>query len=496
MALITTTRFSDEYELKEELGKGAFSIVKRCIQKSTQLEFAAKIINTKKLSQRDHQKLEREAKICRQLKHSNIVRLYESIPEEGFHYLVFDLVTGGELFEDIVAREFYSEVDASHCIQQILDAVRHCHENNIVHRDLKPENLLLASKNKGANVKLADFGLAIEVQGDQTAWFGFAGTPGYLSPEVLKKEPYGKPVDIWACGVILYILLVGYPPFWDEDQHRLYSQIKSGAYDYPSPEWDTVTAEAKNLINSMLTVNPAKRITSSEALKHPWICNREKFASVVHRQETVDCLKKFNARRKLKGAILTTMLATRTRSTINNNNLVTNNKKDIKESTDSNNVTIEDEEIKFDRISKEQEIIKVTEQLLSALTSGDFDTFSRLCDPKITCFEPESLGNLVEGMDFHKFYFDNWKLSRSDTVVTKVNAPVARSHINTTVLHPTVHLMSDDAACIAYIRLTQFMDRDAAAKTVQHEESRVWHRKNGKWVNVHCHRSINSNKAF
>ncbi len=154
--------------------------------------------------------------------------------------------------------------------------------------------MLLASKNKGANVKLADFGLAIEVQGDQTAWFGFAGTPGYLSPEVLKKEPYGKPVDIWACGVILYILLVGYPPFWDEDQHRLYSQIKSGAYDvnifstrtslkfflfnsnftfkYPSPEWDTVTAEAKNLINSMLTVNPAKRITSSEALKHPWIC--------------------------------------------------------------------------------------------------------------------------------------------------------------------------------------------------------------------------------
>ena len=101
----------------------------------------------------------------------------------------------------------------------------------MVHRDLKPENLLLASKAKGAAVKLADFGLAIEVQGDQQAWFGFAGTPGYLSPEVLKKEPYGKPVDIWACGVILYILLVGYPPFWDEDQHRLYAQIKAGAYD-------------------------------------------------------------------------------------------------------------------------------------------------------------------------------------------------------------------------------------------------------------------------
>ncbi|KAG8315733.1 Calcium/calmodulin-dependent protein kinase type II subunit gamma [Homalodisca vitripennis] len=165
---------------------------------------------------------------------------------------------------------------------------------------LQPENLLLASKAKGAAVKLADFGLAIEVQGEQQAWFGFAGTPGYLSPEVLKKEPYGKPVDIWACGVILYILLVGYPPFWDEDQHRLYAQIKAGAYDYPSPEWDTVTPEAKNLINQMLTVIPSKRITASEALKHPWICQRERVASVVHRQETVDCLKKFNARRKLK----------------------------------------------------------------------------------------------------------------------------------------------------------------------------------------------------
>ncbi|GAA6101515.1 calcium/calmodulin-dependent protein kinase type II subunit gamma-like isoform X1 [Tachysurus ichikawai] len=260
---------------------------------------------------RNHQKLEREARICRLLKHPNIVRLHDSISEEGFHYLVFDLVTGGELFEDIVAREYYSEADASHCINQILESVSHIHQHDIVHRDLKPENLLLASKMKGAAVKLADFGLAIEVQGDQQAWFGFAGTPGYLSPEVLRKDPYGKPVDIWACGVILYILLVGYPPFWDEDQHKLYQQIKAGAYDFPSPEWDTVTPEAKNLINQMLTINPAKRITADQALKHPWVCQRSTVASMMHRQETVECLRKFNARRKLKGAILTTMLVSR-----------------------------------------------------------------------------------------------------------------------------------------------------------------------------------------
>ncbi|XP_039305664.1 calcium/calmodulin-dependent protein kinase type II delta chain isoform X7 [Solenopsis invicta] len=547
------TRFSDNYDLKEELGKGAFSVVRRCVQKSTGHEFAAKIINTKKLSNRDFQKLEREARICRKLQHPNIVRLHDSIQEENFHYLVFDLVTGGELFEDIVAREFYSEADASHCIQQILESVHHCHHNGVVHRDLKPENLLLASKAKGAAVKLADFGLAIEVQGEAQAWYGFAGTPGYLSPEVLKKEPYGKPVDIWACGVILYILLVGYPPFWDEDQHRLYGQIKAGSYDYPSPEWDTVTPEAKNLINQMLTVNPGKRITASEALKHPWICQRERVASVVHRQETVDCLKKFNARRKLKGAILTTMLATRNFSSkydTQGRSIITKkgDGSQVKESTDSS-TTIEDDDVKAGsagggsssgssnnsqnsqvgaspsspaasvnhptndsnepiagsrprqdssstdiRIvcpiktcsqlstnsqcsARRQEIIKMTEQLIESINTGDFEAYTKICDPHLTAFEPEALGNLVEGMDFHKFYFDNAVLGKNCKAV------------NTTILNPHVHLLGEDAACIAYVRLTQYMDKQGVAHTQQSEESRVWHKRDNKWQNVHFHRS-------
>ncbi|KAM7053149.1 calcium/calmodulin-dependent protein kinase type II subunit delta isoform 4-T4 [Acridotheres tristis] len=531
MASTPCTRFTDEYQLFEELGKGAFSVVRRCMKITTGQEYAAKIINTKKLSARDHQKLEREARICRLLKHPNIVRLHDSISEEGFHYLVFDLVTGGELFEDIVAREYYSEADASHCIQQILESVNHCHLNGIVHRDLKPENLLLASKSKGAAVKLADFGLAIEVQGEQQAWFGFAGTPGYLSPEVLRKDPYGKPVDMWACGVILYILLVGYPPFWDEDQHRLYQQIKAGAYDFPSPEWDTVTPEAKDLINKMLTINPAKRITASEALKHPWICQRSTVASMMHRQETVDCLKKFNARRKLKGAILTTMLATRNFSAaksllkkpdgvkINNKtNVVTSPKENIptpalepqttvihnpdgnKESTESSNTTIEDEDVKAGKsmrnansesqsleselshstpssiLSRKQEIIKVTEQLIEAINNGDFEAYTKICDPGLTSFEPEALGNLVEGMDFHRFYFEN--------ALSKSTKP-----IHTIILNPHVHLVGEDAACIAYIRLTQYMDGSGMPKTMQSEETRVWHRRDGKWQNVHFHRS-------
>uniref|UniRef100_A0A8D3AMX6 calcium/calmodulin-dependent protein kinase n=1 Tax=Scophthalmus maximus TaxID=52904 RepID=A0A8D3AMX6_SCOMX len=460
MATTTCTRFTDEYQLYEELGKGAFSVVRRCVKLCTGQEYAAKIINTKKLSARDHQKLEREARICRLLKHPNIVRLHDSISEEGFHYLLFDLVTGGELFEDIVAREYYSEADASHCIHQILDSVHHIHQHDIVHRDLKPENLLLASKCKNAAVKLADFGLAIEVQGDQQAWFGFAGTPGYLSPEVLRKEAYGKPVDIWACGVILYILLVGYPPFWDEDQHKLYQQIKAGAYDFPSPEWDTVTPEAKNLINQMLTINPAKRITAQEALKHPWVCQRSTVASMMHRQETVECLKKFNARRKLK------------------------------ESSDSSNTTVEDEDVKGKRErerkqrqsggnfelyrTRKQEIIKITEQLIEAINNGDFKAYAKICDPGLTSFEPEALGNLVEGMDFHRFYFEN--------LLAKNSKP-----IHTTILNPHVHMIGEDAACIAYIRLTQYIDGQGRPRSSQSEETRVWHRRDSKWQNIHFH---------
>ncbi|XP_028313498.1 calcium/calmodulin-dependent protein kinase (CaM kinase) II beta 1 isoform X9 [Gouania willdenowi] len=637
MATTTCTRFTDEYQLYEELGKGAFSIVRRCVKLCTGQEYAAKIINTKKLSARDHQKLEREARICRLLKHPNIVRLHDSISEEGFHYLLFDLVTGGELFEDIVAREYYSEADASHCIHQILESVHHIHQHDIVHRDLKPENLLLASKCKNAAVKLADFGLAIEVQGDQQAWFGFAGTPGYLSPEVLRKEAYGKPVDIWACGVILYILLVGYPPFWDEDQHKLYQQIKAGAYDFPSPEWDTVTPEAKNLINQMLTINPAKRITAQEALKHPWVCQRSTVASMMHRQETVECLKKFNARRKLKGAILTTMLVSRnfsvgsrqttspasvtaavaavaaaagtTAGLVEQAKTLLNKKADVKESSDSSNTTVEDEDVKgksldssslkaqsstsslpdnsqsssaavhsatkfadllgsvrrgsgpitdgearasppteaalsapspphtpvvpmqmsrlTDLVSsvrrvpaapapapetdaapppvqstrptplpanttsppppnppsspslsssqtRKQEIIKITEQLIEAINNGDFEAYAKICDPGLTSFEPEALGNLVEGMDFHRFYFEN--------LLAKNSKP-----IHTTILNPHVHLIGEDAACIAYIRLTQYVDGQGRPRSSQSEETRVWHRRDSKWQNIHFH---------
>uniref|UniRef100_A0A8C0DBD9 calcium/calmodulin-dependent protein kinase n=1 Tax=Balaenoptera musculus TaxID=9771 RepID=A0A8C0DBD9_BALMU len=487
--------------------RGAFSVVRRCVKKTSTQEYAAKIINTKKLSARDHQKLEREARICRLLKHPNIGKC---------PYI--------EHFLDIVAREYYSEADASHCIHQILESVNHIHQHDIVHRDLKPENLLLASKCKGAAVKLADFGLAIEVQGEQQAWF--AGTPGYLSPEVLRKDPYGKPVDIWACGVILYILLVGYPPFWDEDQHKLYQQIKAGAYDFPSPEWDTVTPEAKNLINQMLTINPAKRITADQALKHPWVCQRSTVASMMHRQETVECLRKFNARRKLKVNLIFLFVFTAAKSLLNKKSdggvkPQSNNKNSLvspaqepaplqtamklvlfglQGSTESCNTTTEDEDLKAaplrtgngssvpegrssrDRTApsagmqpqpslcssamRKQEIIKITEQLIEAINNGDFEAYT--------------LGGKCQSPGLTPSYLPHPALP--PTVLSKNSKP-----IHTTILNPHVHVIGEDAACIAYIRLTQYIDGQGRPRTSQSEETRVWHRRDGKWLNVHYH---------
>ncbi|KAF1743779.1 hypothetical protein MXB_3455 [Myxobolus squamalis] len=205
-------------------------------------------------------------------------------------------------------------------MQQILEAVAHCHYHNIIHRDIKPENLLMANNNSDADIKLVDFGLAVECTEGKNEYFGFAGTPGYLAPEVAQKIPYGKQVDVWACGtfkinifkgVILYILLSGYPPFWDEDQLKLLAKIIEQPLIFHYSEWEKTSNEAKSLISRMTEKNPSFRISVFDALNDPWIkalLNREKVASKINRQETLISLKKFNARRKLKGAIISTIL--------------------------------------------------------------------------------------------------------------------------------------------------------------------------------------------
>lgn len=490
-----TSSFDDIYDIKEELGKGAFSIVKRCVNKKTGAAYAAKIINKRRLTAREVLKLEKEERICRALKHANIVQLHDSLFNEQFHFLVFDLVTGGELFDEVVAREYYSEHDASLCMQQVLDSVCYCHKQNVLHRDLKPENLLLADKAKDAVVKLADFGLAVELNTTEPSWYGFAGTPGYLSPEVLKREPYYKPVDIWACGVILYILLVGYPPFWDEDQKRLYAQIKAARYDFPSPEWDTVTSEAKDLIREMLNPNPRTRITAAEALRNPWISNRKTVAPTFHRQETIAGLKRFNARRKLKGAILTTMIATRSRLNLFRNRV---SESDLQTPTDisppPNPITEEGEAVvKEDGAGscaevvapppKRQEemeegvveqVMTATRSLLRAITQRDAPAYKSLCDASLLTFCEEGGKQLLTGCDFAEFTLNNVPASAAE---------------NITLVSPQVQLLADGAACVCYVKINQIIDKDGNQTTTEQKETRVWQRSGSQWKCMHVHTS-------
>ena len=437
--------FLKEFKIGNELGKGAFSVVKEAINLKSKKVMAVKIIKAKNISARESGKIDREMRICHSISnHANIVSMYHNYKSPEYYYLVFELITGGELFDDIVKREFYSEEDASKAIRQILSAIQYCHERSIVHRDLKPENLLLSSKVQPADIKVADFGLAIELEHPTAfSWYGFAGTPGYLSPEVIKRESYGKPVDAWAIGVILYILLVGYPPFWDEVQERLYKQIKEGRYEFSSPEWDTVSKSAKDLIVRMMTVNPLNRISISDSLEHPWIKGKE--ASKMHRQETLKQLKSFNARRKLRSAV--------------NVNIFLNRMipmSSAKEQADDTEKVAEHTDLEADTIKAD--IQQATQKLLEAVICGNEEVVAALTHQNATCVP------LKEPRSFNK-----------DAKVT--------------VLEPKVHLLGPTSACISYRALVKQKGSDQAEGVFQLSETRVWDHIDSEWKCIHTHTS-------
>ncbi|XP_061092505.1 peripheral plasma membrane protein CASK isoform X15 [Conger conger] len=303
--------FEDVYELCEVIGKGPFSVVRRCINRETGQQFAVKIVDVAKFTSSpglSTEDLKREASICHMLKHPHIVELLETYSSDGMLYMVFEFMDGADLCFEIVKRAdagfVYSEAVASHYMRQILEALRYCHDNNVIHRDVKPHCVLLASKENSAPVKLGGFGVAIQLGESGLVAGGRVGTPHFMAPEVVKREPYGKPVDVWGCGVILFILLSGCLPFYGTKE-RLFEAIIKGKYKVMNPrQWNHISESAKDLVRRMLMLDPAERITVYEALNHPWLKERDRYAYKIHLPETVEQLRKFNARRKLKGAVL------------------------------------------------------------------------------------------------------------------------------------------------------------------------------------------------
>ncbi|XP_061570773.1 calcium/calmodulin-dependent protein kinase type 1D [Cololabis saira] len=279
------------FDFKEVLGTGAFSEVVLAQERLTGRMFAVKCIPKKALKGKESS-IENEIAVLRKIKHENIVAL-EDIYESPDHlYLIMQLVSGGELFDRIVEKGFYTEKDASTLIRQVLDAVNYLHKMGIVHRDLKPENLLYFNPQDESKIMISDFGLS-KMEGSGDVMSTACGTPGYVAPEVLAQKPYSKAVDCWSIGVIAYILLCGYPPFYDENDSKLFEQILKADYEFDAPYWDDISDSAKDFISCLMEKDPAKRFTCDQALRHPWISGDTALCKNIHESVSRQIRKNF-----------------------------------------------------------------------------------------------------------------------------------------------------------------------------------------------------------
>lgn len=304
-------RFDELYRLKGVLGTGAFSTVREGFHRNNQsVSYAVKCINRKKLSEEDEAALLDEVSILKEMKHAHIIRLFDFFEESSTYYLVMERMRGGELFDRIVAKAYYNEKEARDTCKIVLEAVRYCHENHVAHRDLKPENLLLLSDVDDSAVKIADFGFAKKVY-EPNSLTTQCGTPGYVAPEILEGTAYDERADMWSVGVILYILLGGYPPFIESTQRDLFRKIRKGDYEFHEEYWGTVSAEAKELISSLLTVSCSDRLTADEALENAWILGDDAKLASKELGGNLEKLRNFNGKRKLRAAVSTVMAVNR-----------------------------------------------------------------------------------------------------------------------------------------------------------------------------------------
>jgi len=277
-------RIEEFWEIKEKLGQGSFGIVRRCIRrKDKKKEAAVKIIRKRDLNKKELKTLDREADILTKAQHKHCVQLYDIFDTKHHLYLVMELCSGGELFDAICENNF-NEKDAASLVKQITEALIYLHEKDIVHRDLKPENLLYESKQRKI-IKLMDFGLAKALDGDDNALETRCGTLHYVAPEVLSKKPYSNACDYWSLGVVLYVLLCGYLPFYHDERAITVRLVRSGKFDFDDEEWKDISDNAKDLIRKLLELDVDKRITGPEILQHPFIKDVTKQPASVRKSD-------------------------------------------------------------------------------------------------------------------------------------------------------------------------------------------------------------------
>jgi len=293
----------DFWDLGKELGSGHFAKVKLGTQKGD----ASKTVAIKCIKKAKGSKLaiiQAEVDILKQVDHPYIVKCYDAFDTKECMYLVLEIMKGGELFDRIVDKGHFTEKDAVGVTAKLLSAIKYLHDIGIAHRDLKPENLLMTDETENAEVKITDFGLSKVFDDHSTVMQTPCGTPGYIAPEVLQMAGYDKQCDLWSMGVIVYILLCGFPPFYADNDAQLFEKIKRGEYEFLRPYWDPISTEAKTFIGKMLIVDPKKRYDCEAAMNDPWLKAGVDELPASSLPTLVTELKATQAKRRMKAAFL------------------------------------------------------------------------------------------------------------------------------------------------------------------------------------------------
>ena len=296
------TKITQDYEFIKEIGSGAFSKVYKARHKTTKVVRCVKKLSKKDLTEDEKLKLVEEVSILRNQDHPNIVKVLEFYQNEKYFFIVTEFQEGGELFDRIMECQSFNEEMARNVMEQVLSAVLYLHKHGFIHRDLKPENIIFETKDPKSKIKVIDFGTSCQYeQGSKLK--KKLGTPYYIAPEVLKRY-YDEKCDVWSMGVIMYILLCGYPPFNGPNDKIIFNKVLDGKFQFPEEDWQSISKEAKDLIKKMLTYDPSKRLSVSDCLNMPWHKNKDSAQNTVLNTKILKNMQNFRAEYKLQKAVL------------------------------------------------------------------------------------------------------------------------------------------------------------------------------------------------